>query len=96
MLASSDLADLAALEVLEAARMRGIAVPDRLSVVGFDDNPIAGRLQPALTTVRQDVQGKGETAARVLLAQIAGEHVDAPEPGRTTLVVRGTTAAPAA
>lgn len=88
--------DLAALEVLEAARARGIAVPGRLSVVGFDDNPIAERLRPALTTVRQDTQAKGDTAARVLLAQIAGEVVATPEPLPTTLIVRETTAPPAA
>ncbi|QCR20728.1 LacI family transcriptional regulator [Agrococcus sp. SGAir0287] len=88
--------DLAALEVLEAARLRGIPVPGRLSVVGFDDNPIAERIRPPLTTVRQDTQAKGETAARVLLAQIAGERVEAPAPLPTRLVVRLTTAPPAA
>jgi DNA-binding LacI/PurR family transcriptional regulator len=86
--------DLAALDVVQAAGERGLRVPDDLSVVGFDDNPIAERFRPALTTVRQDLQRKGEIAVAALLEQVAGsEPRDAP-PLPTELVVRESTAPP--
>src|SRR5690606_24035633 len=46
--------DLQALGVLEAARVRGLRVPQDLSVVGYDDVPLAQWSSPPLTTVRQD------------------------------------------
>jgi DNA-binding LacI/PurR family transcriptional regulator len=85
--------------VLGAAHDLGIAVPDQLSVVGFDDAPGAAAMRPALTTIRQDIQAKGHAAAvelrRVLDSRQTGaafraRHVVLP----TTLVVRGTTAPP--
>jgi len=45
--------DLQALGVYEAAREAGRRIPDELSVVGFDDLPIARWVGPPLTTVRQ-------------------------------------------
>lgn len=84
--------DLAALEVLEQARTRGIAVPEELSIVGFDDNPIAARVTPALTTVRQDLQAKGALATQLLLGLIAGDDPATPPPLGTELVVRDSTA----
>jgi DNA-binding LacI/PurR family transcriptional regulator len=85
--------------VMLAAQDRGLAVPDRLSVVGYDDNPLAARLRPPLTTVRQDVVEKGRLAAAALVqgAQKAPAttdsgpiHVVLP----TELVVRGSTGPP--
>lgn len=85
--------------VIEAARDLGLRVPADLSVVGFDDNPLATRIRPALTTVRQDVEVKGRAAAAALRVAIerartgdAGpvEHVLLP----TELVVRDSTAPP--
>lgn len=84
--------DLAALEVMERARKRGIRVPEQLSVVGFDDNPLAARVSPALTTVRQDIDAKGEAAVRALLGLLRGEDVESPPPLPTELVVRDSTA----
>ena len=55
--------DVLALGVLRAAEELGLAVPGDLSVVGFDDSPLARRVRPALTTVRQDVDAKGKAAA---------------------------------
>ncbi|WP_231916249.1 LacI family DNA-binding transcriptional regulator [Microbacterium karelineae] len=86
--------DLAAMEVIEQAQARGIDVPSELSVIGFDDNPIAERVRPRLTTVHQDVVRKGELAADLLLAQLRGEAVPRIDPLPTTLVVRETTTAP--
>ena len=55
--------DLIAAAVVHEARDRGLEVPRDLSVVGFDDNPLARRTVPALTTVRQDSSQKGRLAA---------------------------------
>lgn len=59
------ISDLMALGVLEAAEERGVAVPQQLSVAGFDDIPAAARA--GLTTVRQPHQEKGAAALRLLL-----------------------------
>ncbi|MBG0828250.1 substrate-binding domain-containing protein [Planomonospora sp. ID67723] len=75
----------------------GISVPEELSVVGFDDSPLAVQVRPALTTVRQDIEAKGRAAAAALTEAItdarAGKattprHVLLP----TELITRGSTA----
>jgi LacI family transcriptional regulator len=53
--------------VYRAAHSRGLAVPRDLSVVGFDDGPIAARLMPPLTTVRLPIRDIGRLAARKLV-----------------------------
>ncbi len=59
--------DRMALGVLSAARDAGISVPNRLSVIGVDDMPLASYFDPPLTTMRQDIPRIGREAARVLL-----------------------------
>jgi DNA-binding LacI/PurR family transcriptional regulator len=86
--------DLMALGAIRAARARGLAVPQNLSVVGFDDSPLIAFTDPPLTTIRQPVQAMSEAAVRALLEEIAG----APAPKseflfQPDLVVRGSTAA---
>ena len=56
--------------VLAAALDRGLAVPGDLSIVGFDDSPVASNSRPPLTTVRQDLAGKGHAAAEGLIAAV--------------------------
>jgi LacI family transcriptional regulator len=63
--ASSD--DMAA-GVLATAHRAGIAVPEQLSIAGFDDTAFATAVWPALTTVRQPVRLLAETAAELLLS----------------------------
>ncbi len=91
--------DVIASGVVRAAEKLGLDVPGDLSVVGFDDSPLARRLRPQLTTVRQDIAEKGRLSAaeltRVLEAKRAGtktraKHTVLP----TELVVRDSTAAP--
>ena len=88
--------DVSAIAVVEVARKLGVAVPEGLSVVGFDDVPEASRLVPPLSTVRQPMHKVGRAAVRVLLALIDGRPV--PERQlhlRNRLVLRGSTAPPA-
>ncbi len=91
--------DVIAHGVVRAAEQLGLGVPGDLSVVGFDDSPLARRLRPQLTTVHQDVKAKGQAAAAALRA--AMDHNRAGTRGRAThvvlaaeLVVRDSTAPP--
>lgn len=91
--------DLTAFSVLRTARDLGLTVPDDLSVVGFDDSPIAHQSEPALTTIHQDIVAKGRLATSSLLTAIDRarsqssarvHHLTQP----TELVVRESTAPP--
>jgi DNA-binding LacI/PurR family transcriptional regulator len=62
------LSDLQASGVLQAAAERGISVPGDLSVVGFDDIPLAAASTPGLTTVAQPLEEKGRAAVRLLVS----------------------------
>ncbi|UOE44239.1 LacI family DNA-binding transcriptional regulator [Agromyces larvae] len=91
--------DMQALGVLEAARELGLRVPEDLSVVGYDDIPLARWLTPRLTTVHQPLRRMGEEAARlaIRLAETP-TGAGAPTPRMdlaTSLVVRESTAPPA-
>jgi LacI family transcriptional regulator len=89
--------DLLALGVYHALRERGLACPDDMSVVGFNDMPFADDFQPAMTTVHVPHFDLGAEAARLLLDQLDSESV-AVTPVRVvlavTLIVRGSTAPP--
>ncbi|MEP0324813.1 LacI family DNA-binding transcriptional regulator [Bauldia litoralis] len=61
------MADTLAVGVLDEALRRGIAVPADLSVVGFDDLPIAATSLPKLTTIAQSTRAKGKAAAELIL-----------------------------
>lgn len=76
---------------LRACIEAGVAIPDEVSIVGFDDLPWADFTQPSITTVRQPTYEIGAAAARLLLERITGadlpprEIVFQPE-----LVIRGS------
>ena len=93
--------DLMAAAVVHAAEERGLRVPEDVSVIGYDDVPLARRLRPTLTTIRQDFEAKGKAAAGALTRSIARERAgEAPDAAQhmvpVTLVVRDSTAAPPA
>ena len=86
--------DLQALGVYQAARELGLRIPDDLSVVGFDDLPIATQVYPALTTIRQPLAAMAAAATELALALGRGEP--AAQIGvelATSLRVRQSTAA---
>lgn len=90
--------DALAADLVRTAEDLGCRVPEDLSVVGFDDSPLATRMRPPLATVRQDVDAKGRAAARALSDAISARRAGRPALTEhlllpTELVVRGTTAA---
>lgn len=87
--------DLQALGVYEAAREAGLRIPDDLSVVGFDDLPVARWVGPPLTTIRQPLLEMAAAGARLALNLARGEK----PPHRrielaTSLLLRHSTAPP--
>ncbi|MFJ4005512.1 LacI family DNA-binding transcriptional regulator [Streptomyces sp. NPDC090023] len=89
--------DLQALGLYEAARELGLRVPEDVSVVGFDDLPVARWVGPPLTTVRQPLTEMAEAAARLVLELGRGERRERTATRlelATSLVVRSSTAAP--
>jgi LacI family transcriptional regulator len=87
------LTDVTAVGVMHAVTEMGLRIPEDLSVVGYDDIPIASYTIPPLTTVAQPFVEMGQTAAEMLLRHIQNpdmpiERVVLP----THLVVRQSTA----
>jgi LacI family transcriptional regulator len=81
--------DVMAFGVMEAARVRGLRIPEDISIVGFDDIPQASHVHPQLTTIRQPLEQMGRLAAKMLLRQVEdrqrpAERIDLP----TELIVR--------
>ncbi len=66
--------DSLALGLYRACRERGLAIPARLSVVGFDDIPEAEYFDPPLSTMRQEFAEIGQRAMTLLLRRLAGEQ----------------------
>ena len=88
------LSDQLALGALRAGPEMGWSVPENLSVVGFDDSPVAATAIPPLTTVAQPLRERGRAAGALVRALLRGEPVTAPEPFPVALVVRDSTAPP--
>src|SRR5690348_15754334 len=87
--------DLLAIGCYDALEERGLSCPGDVSVVGFNDMPLVGRLQPPLTSVRVPQYELGVEAARLLMDRLSGRTMTPrvvllP----VTLVVRGSTAPP--
>jgi DNA-binding LacI/PurR family transcriptional regulator len=84
------MSDWQAITVLDEAARRGIDVPGHVSVTGFDGTAESARTTPPLTTVAQDIVGKGRLAAEMVLANGPPRQVVLP----VELVVRGSTGKP--
>ncbi|MFG3300379.1 LacI family DNA-binding transcriptional regulator [Micromonospora chersina] len=88
--------DMQAMGVLRAARQLGLDVPGDLSVIGYDNLPVAAWIGPALTTVNQPLRDMAGTAAQMLLELARGVDLPASRVDLVTeLVVRESTAPPA-
>jgi LacI family transcriptional regulator len=87
--------DMLAIGVMQAARRRGILVPEELSVVGFDDTFEAAIVTPPLTTVRQPLAEMGRMAVALLVRLLQNQRIEALHVElETRLVVRESTAPP--
>jgi len=88
--------DLIAIGMLQRLRQVGARVPQDLSIVGFNDIPLAGLLEPALTTVRVPQLEMGLAGTHLLIDRLEGRPIrDVRLTLPTTLVIRASTAPPA-
>ena len=88
--------DMQALGVLRAARRLSLDVPGQLSVIGYDNVPMAAWTDPALTTIDQPIRDMAGTATRMVLDLARGEDLPTSRVDLVTeLVVRESTAPPA-
>jgi DNA-binding LacI/PurR family transcriptional regulator len=93
--AFNDRCALGVLDVLVRAR---IAVPDQVSVMGFDDSPLASLAHIDLSTIRQEIPQLAHAAVSRLVSRLDNDDGDAQPTDIVvppTLVARGTTAVPA-
>lgn len=88
--------DVIAIGLVHAAYERGLRVPDELSIVGFDDVPLAAAVVPGLTTVRMPVAAMIGAAVERVVAGAGEEDTPAPAPFAPSLVVRGSSGPPPA
>jgi LacI family transcriptional regulator len=86
--------DVLAMGALAECHAQGIAVPDQISITGFDDMEVASLITPGLTTVHFPTAELGAYAARHLLKRLAGEEVELRCELPVELIVRGSTAPP--
>lgn len=85
--------DILAVAGLGVAAEMGVAVPQEVSIVSFDDSTMAQLVRPALTSLTRDTVGLGEHAARLLLRQLDSAERLPSQPGPPlTLSVRASTA----
>jgi DNA-binding LacI/PurR family transcriptional regulator len=86
-----------AIGALAAAREAGMSIPDDLSLVTYDDDPISGYLSPPLTAIRMPMHEMGMAAVDAILDRIEGGATgDVTVPTPPELVLRSSTAPPAA
>jgi LacI family transcriptional regulator len=84
--------DVVAFGALRALREAGLRVPQDVSVVGFDDIPLAQHFDPPLTTVHLPARALGEAAGRAILDRLAGRPTLDRSLLATDMVVRESTA----
>jgi LacI family transcriptional regulator len=83
--------DIQAIGALSECRDAGVSVPDDISIVGFDDLPIAQYITPRLTTVRVPAQEMGDQATMRLISAIENNERVVPLELLTDLVIREST-----
>ncbi len=68
--------DMTAVGLMQAVRDEGLKIPEDLSVVGFDDIPLASYVTPPLTTVAQPVTKMGRMAVEMVLGLAAKQEAE--------------------
>lgn len=86
--------DEMAVGLIHGLHDRGFSVPDEISVVGFDDVPLAAHVLPPLTTVRQNFRALGVSAVDMLRAAIEEREIPRVTRIPAELLVRSSTGAP--
>ncbi|HEX6468337.1 MAG TPA: LacI family DNA-binding transcriptional regulator [Streptosporangiaceae bacterium] len=86
--------DVMALAGLSVAAEMGVPVPERLSLVAWDDSVLCQLVHPPLTAVSLDIAAYGARVARLLLDQVTGEAPQSVCHVTPVLVPRGSTAPP--
>ena len=85
------VSDYYAVELCHFLSGHGVAVPEEVSVCGFDDTPLCAMVYPALTSVHQDTADRAKCALDAIRKLRAGEAVELSVTLPTGLVVRGST-----
>jgi LacI family transcriptional regulator len=82
--------------VLELLRIRGLSVPDDISLVGFDESELASVKPPRLTVISRSLEDIGHHASRMVVTRLANPEL-APRVATVnmTLHIQDSTAAPA-
>lgn len=75
--------DLMAIGAMEVARQAGLAIPDDIAIVGYDDIEAASLVSPTLTTVVNPAYAMGQAGGQLLLERIQGRYTG---PGRRVVV----------
>lgn len=89
------MTDELAIGALHALSKHNVRVPEDVSIIGFDDIPMASFILPALTTIQQPAMQIGETAGRILLKALEDDSGDVQRVALPTrLIVRDSTAPP--
>lgn len=88
--------DFVAIGAIKTAMEQGMRIPDDISIVGFDDIPLAHHVIPELTTISQQANNLGRTAVRVLRQLMNKEKTKKLTSLEPQLVVRNSTAYPLA
>jgi DNA-binding LacI/PurR family transcriptional regulator len=88
--------DEMAIGLIHALREAGRRVPEDISVVGFDGNPVFAYVSPPLTTVRQPFEAAAREGVRLLVHAVEQPGAELPHTDEppVELVVRGSTAPP--
>ena len=89
------LNDMSAIGALQALNEAGIGVPEDISVMGYDDIPLARIVHSGLTTIGHPQYERGEAAARILLRKLRGEAKEEADPYFTPWLVERKTTGPA-
>lgn len=86
--------DYIATGALLEAKELGFAVPDDLSIVGFDDTDMSAHLDPPLTTIRVPSRLMGRELAKYIVALLDTKEAECPPPLEAEMIIRKSTAPP--